>query len=73
MAREITVTIRADITLEMTKEMEKITKLMRHAEENDDWGVCCKLDNKLEKLLSDKISEKIADIKDIDILDTNWD
>ena len=70
---KITVTIRADITLEATKEMEKINKLARRAEENDDWGRCCELDYKLEKLLSDKISEKIAGIKDVDILDTNWE
>lgn len=73
MAREITVTIQADITLEITKEMEKIIKLKRRAEENDDWGFCYKLDYKLEKLISDKISEEIAGIKDIDVLDTNWD
>ena len=73
MAEKITVTIRANITLEATKEMEKINKLMRHAEENDDWGLYCKLDYKLEKLVSDKISEKIAGIKDVDILDTNWE
>ena len=70
---KITVTIRADITLEATKEMEKINKLARRAEENDDWGLCCKLDYKLEKLVSDKISEKIVGIKDVDILDTNWE
>lgn len=73
MAREITVTIRADITFEITKEMGKIIKSMRRAEENDDWGLCCELDIKLEKLISDKISEEIAGIKDIDVLDTNWD
>lgn len=73
MAREITVTIRADITLEITKEMGKIIKLKRRAEENDDWGLCCKLDYKLEKLISDKISEEIVGIEDIDVLDTNWD
>ena len=73
MVRKITVTIRADITLEATKEIEKINKLMRHAEENDDWGLCCKLEYKLDKLISDKISEKMIGIKDVEILDTNWD
>lgn len=72
MAKEITVTIRADITLEITKEMEKIIKLMRRAEENDDWGLYCKLAYRLEKLISDKISEEIVGIEDIDVLDTNY-
>lgn len=70
---KITVTIKADITLEATREMEKINKIMRRAEENDDWDRYCELDYKLEKLLSDKISEKIAGIKDVDILDKNWE
>lgn len=73
MARKITVTIRADITLETTKEMEKIIKASRKAEDNDDWDLYNELDYKLEQLLADEISKKITDIKDVDVLDTNWD
>lgn len=73
MARKITVTIRADITLETTKEMEKIIKASRDADNNNDWDLCSELDYKLEQLLAGEISKKIAGIKDVDVLDTNWD
>ena len=73
MARKITVSIQADVTFEATKEMEKIIKALRNAEEDDDWDLCYELDYKLEQLLVGEISKKIADIKDVDVLDKNWD
>ena len=72
MARKITVTIQADITIEATKRMEEIIKAYRGAEEDDDWDICCELENILEELLSDKISKEIKGIKNVEVLDTNW-
>lgn len=72
MKRKITVSIEADITLEMTKEEEKIIDDLRHAEDDDDWDRYSKLENKLEKLLLDRISKEIKNLKDTRILDTNW-
>lgn len=72
MARKITVTINADIVLDSTKEIEKIIKARRDAENDDDWDLCSELEDKLEELLSDKISKIIEGIKDVRVLDTNW-
>ena len=72
MKRKITVSIETDITLEMTKEEEKIIDNLRHAEDDDDWDRHSELEDKLEKLLSDRISKKIKELTDIKILDTNW-
>lgn len=72
MARKITVTIQADITLETTKRMEEIIKAYRSAENEDDWDICCELENILEELLSDKISKEIKGIKNVEVLDTDW-
>lgn len=72
MAKKITVSIQADITLEATKKEETIIKALRSAEENDDWDLCCDLQDALEELLSDRISKEIKNIKDVEIHDTNW-
>lgn len=72
MTRKITVTINADIVLDSTKEIEKIIKARRDAENDDDWDLCSELEDKLEELLSDKISKIIEGIKDVRVLDTNW-
>lgn len=72
MTRKITVTIQADIILGTTKREEEIIKAIRGAEEDDDWDLYCELQDRLEELLSDRISKEIKDIKDVNVLDTNW-
>lgn len=72
MKRKITVSIEADVTLEMTKEEEKIINNLRHAEDDDDWDRHSELENKLEKLLLDRISKEIKNLNDTRILDTDW-
>ena len=72
MARKITISIQADIILETTKTEEAIIKALRKAEDDDDWDLCCELQNALEELLSDRISKEIKNIKDGEIHDTNW-
>lgn len=72
MARKITISIQADIILETTKTEEAIIKALRKAEDDDDWDLCCELQNALEELLSDRISKEIKNIKDVEIHDTNW-
>ena len=73
MGRKITVTINADVTFETTKEEEEIIKKMRHAEDKDDWDRYCELENKFEEIISNRVSKEIKNIKDINVLDTNWD
>ena len=72
MKRKITVSIQADITLEMTNEEKKIIDNLRHAEDDDDWDRHSKLENKLEKLLLDRVSKEMKNLNDTRILDTNW-
>ena len=71
--KRITVTIQADVTFETTKEEEEIIKKMRRAEENDDWDRYCELENKFEEVISNRVSKEIKNIKDINVLDTNWE
>lgn len=72
MARKITISIQADITLEATKRIEEIIKAYRSAENEDDWDICYELENILEELLSDKISKEIKGIKNVEVLDIDW-
>lgn len=73
MSRKITVSINADVTIEATKEVEETMKKMRRAEEDDNWDLYCKLENKLEELLSNSVYEGIKNIKDVNVLDVNWE
>lgn len=73
MARKITVTIQANVTLEATTEMEEILKAYKIAMENDEWDICNELQDKFESLISSKICEEMKDIKDVEIHDANWD
>lgn len=73
MAKKITVTIEADVTLEMTREEEKIIRKMRNAEISEDWGSHCKLENKLEKLIEKRIFEEIESVEDVVVHDIDYE
>lgn len=71
--KRITVTIEADITLEMTREEEKIIRKMRNAENSEDWGSRCKLENKLEKLIEKRIFEEMESVEDVVVHDIDYE
>ena len=73
MKREITVTINADVTIETTEEIEETLKKMRRAEENDDWDLYCKLENKFEALITYRVCEEMKNIKGVNVLDINYE
>ena len=73
MKKKITVTIEADVTLEMTREEEKIIRKMRHAEESADWGSRIKLENKLEKLIEKRIFEEMESVEDVVVHDVDYE
>lgn len=74
MAKEITVTIHTDITFEAT-ELEKriIDAIRENLLNDDDFEIYDKLRNKLDDLLLARIHKEMKNLKDVDILDTNWD
>lgn len=71
--KKITVTIEADITLEMTREEEKIIRKMRNAENSEDWDSHCKLENKLEKLIEKRIFEEMESVEDVVVHDIDYE
>ena len=71
--KRITVTIEADVTLEMTKEEEKIIRKMRNAEDSEDWGSRYKLENKLEKLIEKRIFEEMKSVEDVVVHDIDYE
>lgn len=73
MKRKMTVSIQADVTLEMTREEEKILTKMRRAEESDDWGSYTELENKLETLITKRIFEEMESMEDVRVHDINYD
>ena len=73
MKKKITVTIEADVTLEMTREEEKIIRKMRRAEDSEDWDSHCELENKLEKLIEKRIFEEMASVEDVVVHDIDYE
>ena len=74
MAKEITVTIHTDITFEATDLEKRIIDAIRETSLNDDdYEIYDKLRNKLDDLLLVRIYKEMKNLKDVEILDTEWD
>lgn len=74
MVKEITVSVQADITFEATAREEQLIENIHNATLNDDdYEEYDKLMNKLNNILLDRLYEEIKGLKEISILDTNWD
>ena len=73
MKRKITVSIQADVTLEMTREEEKILMKMRNAADSEHWDSYTKLENKIEELIKKRIFEEMESVEDVVVHDINYD
>ena len=73
MKRKITVSIQADVTLEMTREEEKILMKMRNAADSEHWDSYTKLENKIEELIKKRIFEEMESVEDVTVHDINYD
>lgn len=73
MKRKMTVSIQADVTLEMTREEEKILMKMRNAADSEHWDSYTKLENKIEELIKKRIFEEMESVEDVVVHDINYD
>ena len=73
MKRKMTVSIQADVTLEMTREEEKILMKMRNAADSEHWDSYTKLENKIEALITKRIFEEMESVEDVVVHDINYD
>ena len=73
MKRKMTVSIQADVTLEMTREEEKILMKMRNAADSEHWDSYTKLENKIEELIRKRIFEEMESVEDVVVHDINYD
>lgn len=73
MKRKMTVSIQADVTLEMTKEEEKIIRKMRNAENSEDWDSYTELKDKLEALIAKRILKEMESIEDVTVDDISYE
>ncbi len=69
----MTVSIQADVTLEMTKEEEKIIRKMRNAENSEDWDSYTELKDKLEALIAKRILKEMESIEDVTVDDISYE
>lgn len=71
MARKITVSIKADITLEANEKEEIILDKINNIDTDFEYDM---LQNRLASLLTSRISNEIKDLKDVEVQDiTYWD
>ena len=73
MKRKMTVSIQADVPLEMTKEEEKIIRKMRNAENSEDWDSYTELKDKLEALIAKRILKEMESIEDVTVDDISYE
>lgn len=75
MAKEITVTIHTDITFKATEKEEELIKAINEAsiDCDDDYETYDMLRNMLDDLLLHRIHKELKNLKEVEILDTNWD
>lgn len=75
MAKEITVTIHTDITFNATEKEEELIKAINEAsiDCDDDYETYDMLRNMLDDLLLHRIHKELKNLKEVEILDTNWE
>ena len=75
MAREITVTIHTDIIFKTTEKEEELIKAIHEAsiDCDEDYETYDMLRNMLDDLLLHRIHKEMKNLKDVEILDTNWE